>query len=220
MPLLVAGLWTKVRTGLYTPDGEETHLHTFTALTTDSCSDLTWLHHRQPVFLWDVEKAKNWMEQPNENLCRQLSSSNSSTNEKLAWYPVTKEMNKLSYNDANSIQPVKIEKIPSVKSFFTKTVKNDDERITQRDCLSGGSVKDTEEEKKPFDKMKSSSVPIIDLTKNVTTKSISKRTPLTKYSINDGSNKRQKMITSSKGKSPTTKVKTKGTITNYFQSKK
>merc|ERR1712232_893164 len=75
LPLLVAGLWHEVRTGLYTPDGEESHLHTFTALTTDSCSDLTWLHHRQPVFLWDVEKAKNWMEQPNENLCRQLSSS-------------------------------------------------------------------------------------------------------------------------------------------------
>ena len=217
LPLLVAGLWTEVRTGLYTIDGEETYLHTFTVLTKDSCSDLKWLHHRQPVFLWDVEMAKNWMEQPNEDLCQQLSSSNYSTNEKLVWHPVTKEMNKLSYSDANSIRPVKIEKVPSVKSFFTKTVKNNDKK-NPCNSLKAVSMK-VSHETKPIDGSKSTSTPVIDLTDDITTKVSSKRKTLIIKSIIDGSDKRQRKNSLSNGKLPTNKVKMKGTITNFFNPK-
>ena len=37
----------------------------------------------------------------------------------IQWYPVTKSMSKLGYKSKDCMEPVKIEKIASVKSFFT-----------------------------------------------------------------------------------------------------
>ena len=100
LPLLIPGLWKSVRTGrkrhrqqeipggsVSSPD--DILLDTFTHLTTDACEPLQWIHHRQPVFLWNSELATEWIMNPSEGLVTQMASSASSMTEKdslLMWH--------------------------------------------------------------------------------------------------------------------------------------
>lgn len=132
-PLLIPGLWKSVRTGRRrqrpqetsersSPSYEDVLLDTFTHLTTGACAPLRWLHHRQPVFLWDTQLAIEWIMNPSEGLVDQMASLASGTTEEdslLTWHPVTKSMSSVKYRNADSIIPIKIKTVPSVKSFFT-----------------------------------------------------------------------------------------------------
>ena len=93
-PLLLAGLWSCVKTGLSTKrrksrfdDGENNDLDhgdddgddvdtitTFTILTTDAHPDYAWLHPRQPVMLWDTSIALDWLNRPNPAILDRLRS--------------------------------------------------------------------------------------------------------------------------------------------------
>merc|ERR1719491_616590 len=133
LPLLIPGLWKSVRTGRRRQPPQEKYgesspsphedilLDTFTHLTTDACAPLQWLHHRQPVFLWNSQFATEWIMNPNEGLVNQMASLASNVMEEdslLMWHPVTKFMSNVKYRNADSIKPIKIETVPSVKSFF------------------------------------------------------------------------------------------------------
>ena len=120
LPLLIPGLFCKVKTGRMI-DGQEEMLETFTLMTTGAMLPLQWLHHRQPVLIFDSDLAMQWLCSPSKELVDTFSSLASGLTEKescLVWHPVTKEMSKVGYRDANCVDPVNIEKVPSVKSFF------------------------------------------------------------------------------------------------------
>ncbi len=125
-PLFIPGLWTSVYTGR-----EEETLETFTMLTTDATSSLQWLHHRQPVMIFEDEIATEWMLNPSKKLLQQISAvhecegtsisssvNNSNTKKFLSWHPVTKKMSNVTYRNDDCTKPIKIEKVPSIKSFF------------------------------------------------------------------------------------------------------
>lgn len=117
-PLLVAGLYTSVSTG----DVSDPTLHTFSILTTSASAQLSWLHHRMPVFIWDHALAQKWLTHPNSNVLDELAkSANTSTIPELAWHPVTKKMSKVTYDGMDSNLPIQLEKVPSIKSFFTSS---------------------------------------------------------------------------------------------------
>lgn len=135
VPLLIPGLWNKVKTGRLLSmeeDGsrKEEYLETFTILTTESCPRLKWIHSRQPLLLFDVELARRWLVSPSESLLEEMvqhsammgTDSTEQDPNWIQWYPVTKQMSKIGYVGKDCIQPIKIEKVQSVKSFFTKNV--------------------------------------------------------------------------------------------------
>lgn len=123
-PLLVPGLWTKVPTGRIV-HGEPEILETFTHITTDACKPLRWLHHRQPCFVWDLKLAVQWLLNPSEALLREISQAATEMNDEnnqLAWHAVTKQMSNVSYRGDDCNHAIKIPKIATLSSFFSKQI--------------------------------------------------------------------------------------------------
>lgn len=112
-PLFIAGLWTKVSTGI--PDAPE--LESFAMLTTDASEQIKWLHHRMPVCLWDIELAKQWLSQPSETLTKKIDAAARHNTNGFDWHKVTPEMSKLSFRSEEAIMEVK-ETNQSIKHFF------------------------------------------------------------------------------------------------------
>ena len=120
--LLIAGLWTSVPTGRGRGyDDKPEKLTTYTLLTTNACPKLQWLHHRQPVFIWDVASALEWLQSPSQKLEKHIANEASLNHDALIWYPVSKKMNKTQYRERDCNVSIKIEKVASVKSFFGKS---------------------------------------------------------------------------------------------------
>jgi len=115
-PLLIAGLWTTVPTG----NPNIPYLDSFTMLTTEANKQKEWLHHRMPVFIWDIELAKKWLSQPSETIKKQLVDAARRNNTGLAWHKVSSEMSTLKFRGKQAINEMKGETTQSVKSFFTK----------------------------------------------------------------------------------------------------
>ena len=163
--LLIPGLWNRVKTGrkirieavkgegmnACTNTGQEIlqdeFIETFTLITTEACSSLQWLHHRQPILLDNLDLAMEWLLHPNSDVLNRMRKEAKdmglglgeellltagdgdiiNTKEKntqngnglIEWYPVTKNMSKLGYKSKDCVDQIKIEKVASVKSFFT-----------------------------------------------------------------------------------------------------
>merc|ERR1712071_390715 len=69
----------------------------------------------------DDEVIKQWLNTPSSDLLSHIAkSANSSNHPNLAWYPVTKKMSNVQYQNLDCVHPIKLEKLPSIKSFFGK----------------------------------------------------------------------------------------------------
>ncbi len=112
-PLFIAGLWTKVSTGI--PDAPE--LESFAMLTTDASEQIKWLHHRMPVCIWDIDLAKQWLIHPSETLKKKIDAAARQDTNGFDWHKVTPEMSKLSFRSEEAIMDVK-ERDQSIKHFF------------------------------------------------------------------------------------------------------
>ena len=144
--LFIPGLWNRVKTGrkieAVEGDGtgqeiQEEYIETFSLITTEACSSLEWLHHRQPILLDNLDLAMEWLLHPNSDVLDRMrkeakcmglgeeikakagNEEKNNQNEIIEWYPVTKNMSKLGYNSKDCVDPIKIQKVASVKSFFT-----------------------------------------------------------------------------------------------------
>jgi hypothetical protein len=158
-PLLIAGLWNKVKTGYKSieTDDDET-LETFTILTTETSSNLYWLNDRQPVILWDVDSALEWLQCPTESLTQKIART--STDESGKWltlHPVHKQMTNQKYREPQSIDAIRVEKVPSVASFLTKQNKTMmmDPHSNNPEIMSKTSPSiDVKDERKPSKQLK------------------------------------------------------------------
>lgn len=112
-PLLIAGVWTRVTTGLL--DAPE--LGSFAMLTTDASEEIEWLHHRMPLCIWDIDLAKQWLTQPSEALKKKLDNAARCETNGFGWHTVTPKMSKLSFRSKEAIMESK-EKTQSIRSFF------------------------------------------------------------------------------------------------------
>jgi putative SOS response-associated peptidase YedK len=113
--LLLAGLWTRVKTGI----PEEPFLDTFTILTTEANSSIQWLHHRMPVCIWDLALAREWLNRPTEALHQTLDQAAKQKTDGFEWHMVTTEMSSVKFRDQSAIKS--IPKPKSVLSYFTST---------------------------------------------------------------------------------------------------
>lgn len=116
-PLLLAGLWTQVKTGR-TKNNEEETISTFTILTTEAHPTLAWLHPRQPCILNDSSVAREWLQSPSKALVEKISSlsneqqkqeNNIKNQDADPWeyYPVTKRMSDAKYHGDDCTVEVK-----------------------------------------------------------------------------------------------------------------
>lgn len=129
-PLLLAGLWSCVKTGRQATDIEETEmLTTFTILTMDAYPDNQWLHPRQPVLIWDIGIALEWLLHPTPMVLKKLVRFTPET--ELDVYPVSKIINDGAYQGEDCTVEVKLETAPSLKSFFSPTMKAKTEMIVE-----------------------------------------------------------------------------------------
>ena len=105
---------------LYDVCGE---LETFTLITRDASASLAWLHDRQPVLL-GPDDLHAWLygEAPLAALRQAPAHAEALATSTLKTFPVTKEMNKLGFQEDAAATPIKLEseKQPSVASFFAK----------------------------------------------------------------------------------------------------
>ena len=112
--LLFAGLWTRVKTGIK----DEPFLDTFTILTTEASSSIEWLHHRMPVGIFNLEYARQWLDQPTTKLHNKLDHE-ARNSDSFEWHMVTTDMSSVKFRDKTAIKA--IPKPRSVMSFFNKT---------------------------------------------------------------------------------------------------
>lgn len=110
--LLIAGLWTRVSTGI----PEEPELASFTILTTEPCKQIKWIHDRMPLCLWDKKSCMEWLENPSPSVLKSIDSLAAKT-EKFEWHMVSTDMTNLKFRGEQAIQAIKPP--PSVLSFFT-----------------------------------------------------------------------------------------------------
>ncbi|KAG7341659.1 SOS response associated peptidase SRAP [Nitzschia inconspicua] len=118
-PLFMAGLWTRVSTGHV----DQPTIDSFSILTTEACPQISWLHHRMPLCVWDVDLARQWLSNPSERLKNQLDDAAKQETDCFAWHKVTTAMSTLKFRGQEAIQPVK-ETTQSVKTFFNTTKKS------------------------------------------------------------------------------------------------
>lgn len=136
-PLLMAGVWARVKTGRRVhkagvAQAEDETLTSFAILTTEAHPDYAWLHPRQPVMLWDTAVAREWLRSPNAALVARLrsvpvhGSGNGDDRQRPLWetaalsvHPVTTRMNACAYQGDDCTSEVTLETVPSVASFFS-----------------------------------------------------------------------------------------------------
>eukprot|EP00557_Chaetoceros_sp_GSL56_P001637 CAMPEP_0176501720 /NCGR_PEP_ID=MMETSP0200_2-20121128/14328_1 /TAXON_ID=947934 /ORGANISM="Chaetoceros sp., Strain GSL56" /LENGTH=371 /DNA_ID=CAMNT_0017900659 /DNA_START=175 /DNA_END=1287 /DNA_ORIENTATION=- len=148
MPLFIPGLWTKVNTGKLIQNTKEEYLETFTIITTEACHALKWMHSRQPILIFYVELARQWLHSPSLEVLEQMvthsrvmGGNEISSNDWIDWYPVTKQMSKIGYGGQDCIKPIKIEKMSSVKSFFMDPSKMTQASSSRKHLLNSCRVK-------------------------------------------------------------------------------
>jgi putative SOS response-associated peptidase YedK len=147
-PLLLAGLWSTVKTGqkrqrhdanngatAHDDEEEDETITTFTILTTNAHPKYSWLHPRQPIMLWDASIVNEWLYAPNVATVNKLHSvpihgSIDDEGMKSMWdtgelvvYPVSDKMNTLSYQGTDCNVEIKLGRSSSnkhgIKSYFT-----------------------------------------------------------------------------------------------------
>ncbi|KAL8170241.1 hypothetical protein V2J09_022045 [Rumex salicifolius] len=120
-PLVFAALYDSWK------NPEEEILYTFTIITTSSSKGLQWLHDRMPVILVDETSTTSWLYGSSSKLDNLLKPYENSD---LAWYPVTPEMGKPSFDGPECIKeiPLKKESTPITK-FFSKKGTTDDAKV-------------------------------------------------------------------------------------------
>ena len=143
-PLLLAGLWTTVKTGCQIHNAttnklEDEIITTFTILTTDATPQYKWLHPRQPIML-NTEIALEWLFNPTSDTVQKLRyiPINGSKEQPSIWdnqlsvYPVSKKVNDSKYQGDDCTVEIKLEKIKSITSFFSpganKRVKTEEKK--------------------------------------------------------------------------------------------
>jgi len=90
----------------------------------DAHPKYSWIHDRQPVIIWDASMALEWLMNPSPDLLERIrnfstyESRGHSNSLPLEAYPVTKKINNGTYRGQDCTWEVKLETVPSVKSFF------------------------------------------------------------------------------------------------------
>ena len=139
-PMLLAGLWSQVKTGRLSTDNKEETISTFTILTTEA--NHVDLHPREPVIVHDSAVAREWLVHPSKDLLFKIRSLLSGLqqqqhhhqqqrnseietngndapleNKRIVYYPVTKKMNDPSYQGDDCTVELK-SKVRTLESYF------------------------------------------------------------------------------------------------------
>ncbi|KAK9747840.1 hypothetical protein RND81_02G018100 [Saponaria officinalis] len=113
-PLVFAALYDSWK------NAEGELLYTFTILTTESSSNLQWLHDRMPVILGDKASTDMWLNGSSDTKLNAVLKPYE--NSDLAWYPVSSVMNKASFDGPECIKEIvlKEQQLNPITKFFSK----------------------------------------------------------------------------------------------------
>ncbi|KAJ7781783.1 hypothetical protein DFH07DRAFT_791530 [Mycena maculata] len=112
--MLMAGLYDSV-----VLQGETETLWTFTIVTTAANSQLSWLHHRQPVILSTSEALSTWLDTSSQKWNDDLAKLVAPTSFPLECYQVPKEVGKVGTESPTFIVPVANRK-DGIQAMFSK----------------------------------------------------------------------------------------------------
>eukprot|EP01043_Picozoa_sp_COSAG02_P004734 COSAG02_NODE_125_length_34972_cov_101.069997_14_plen_384_part_00 len=116
-PMYFAGLYDTWRH----KDDPETPLYTCTILTTEPSEKLRWLHNRMPVILDTNQKVQQWLSATVDDGASIAALSNlyiGCDSPKLAWYPVTRELNSARYQGPDCTAELSLGAKNTVQNFF------------------------------------------------------------------------------------------------------
>ena len=149
-PLLLAGIYARVKTGRKDAEGKDEMMSTFAVLTADAHSQYAWLHPRQPLMIPDLELARAWLNNNPRNVLKEIRDIAGSTLwDSLSVYPVTTKMNDARYQGDDCATEIKLKKVRSLQSFFSPGTSHDK---TKTEDESKSTIK---EESKPMRKRSS-----------------------------------------------------------------
>ena len=116
-----AGLWDCVKY----EDAEE-KLYTYTIITTDSNTQLKFLHDRMPVILnAGSDEMKMWLDPERNKWSKELQSILQPYKGELECYPVNKDVGKVGNNSADFIVPIDSkENKKNIANFFGNSIKS------------------------------------------------------------------------------------------------
>mmetsp|Transcript_8432 Transcript_8432/g.19357 ORF Transcript_8432/g.19357 Transcript_8432/m.19357 type:complete len:384 (-) Transcript_8432:53-1204(-) len=151
-PLLLAGVYARVKTGREDESGKDEMISTFAVLTADAHPQYAWLHPRQPLMIPDLELARAWLKNNPRNVLEEIRDIAGSTLwDNLSVYPVTTKMNDARYQGDDCATEIKLKKVRSIQTFFSPRTAHDkieteDESKSavkkgskpKRKCASGG----------------------------------------------------------------------------------
>lgn len=140
-----AGLWDCVRY-----ENMDEKLWTYTIVTTDSNTQLRWLHDRMPVIL-EKEQIVKWLDPKVWEWGRDLQALCTPFDGDLEFYAVSKEVGKVGNNSKNFIVPVDSkENKNNIANFFAKGTKGDG-GVEKEDTKVEMNVKKEEEDRETLD---------------------------------------------------------------------
>ncbi|KAI0651252.1 hypothetical protein C8Q79DRAFT_897700 [Trametes meyenii] len=117
-PMLLAGLWDCT-----VLEGSTKPMWTFTIVTTDACTELSWLHDRQPVILPDEAALAVWLDTSAGKWTPELSKLcapyHAAAEHPLVCYQVPKEVGKIGTESPTFIQPVQ-ERKDGIQALFAQ----------------------------------------------------------------------------------------------------
>mmetsp|Transcript_24468 Transcript_24468/g.31960 ORF Transcript_24468/g.31960 Transcript_24468/m.31960 type:complete len:586 (+) Transcript_24468:53-1810(+) len=101
---------------------EEEAIYTYTILTTQASSKIDWLHHRMPVLL-EEDQVETWLDADQYQISEILPFLKPYDKPDFSSYPVSKKMNKMSYEEPDCCMPIELKAKsppPKITQFFTK----------------------------------------------------------------------------------------------------
>ena len=116
-PLLLAGLWDTWTDSESSDAGPTDPLYSVTLLTMDSCSEISWLHHRQPCIM-PIETARRWLDRSCDPAEVLSSMRHACRSPNLAWHRVSNEINKTTYQRRDCATQIDNRK-GAITSFFS-----------------------------------------------------------------------------------------------------
>ena len=111
-PLAAAGLWAAWKDREVAEDQPEMWLHSATIVTTSANATMASVHDRMPVLV-PASRWAEWLDPTNHDLASLSTLFDMSHDESLVMHPVSTEVNKVSNNRPDLIDPVEISSDPS-----------------------------------------------------------------------------------------------------------
>jgi len=131
-------------------EGATSPIYTFTIVTTDAASSLSWLHNRQPVILSTNERLEAWLDTSkgwHKGLHEILLPNDG---KQLECYPVPKEVGRVGTNSSDFVKPI-AQRTGGIEALFAKRRAKSTPQTNSNETSPSKSIEEGSTLKRPID---------------------------------------------------------------------